>query len=407
MKARIGAVVIALFTISVFAGCSGSPQSGLPASNGNPIVSPSHAQAGVRSLRGARPFSSESVLYSFANAPDGANAWGSLINVNGTFYGTTITGGANNVGTVFSVSMSGVEHVIYSFAGGTDGANPYGGLVKVGSKLYGTTAFGGSNNNGTVYSVTTGGVEHVLYRFLGNSTDGVTPYAPLTNVNGTLYGTTDHGGSQFNGTIFSITTSGTYTSLHDFAGFPSDGAHSYAGFTNVAGVLYGATTVGGANDMGTIYTYTPGGSVHVLYSFAGGLDGAMPYACCVKIGKALYGTTAFGGKNDGTVFKITIATGAEKVLYRFLGGSDGAEPYAGLTNVNGTLYGVTQQQGASGNGTIFSIVPGGAYTKLHDFAATPDAGTSYATMLDVNGTLYGTSFAGGTAGDGAVFTFTP
>jgi len=40
---------------------------------------------------------------------------------------------------------------------------------------------------------TTAGFETVLYRFKGG-TDGWSPLSPLTNVNGTLYGTTSNGG---------------------------------------------------------------------------------------------------------------------------------------------------------------------------------------------------------------------
>jgi uncharacterized repeat protein (TIGR03803 family) len=391
---------IAIFAFSVFTGCSSAPQSGF-----SPSVASLHT--GAATSRFQRRNSSEAVLYSFVGSPtDGTAPFAGLTKVGGALYGTTEVGGANNDGTVFKISTSGAEQVVYSFAGGTDGATPYGGLVKVGNKLYGTTAFGGSNNNGTVYSVTTAGVEKVLYRFAGSPSDGATPYATLANLSGTLYGTTDHGGADENGTIFSITTSGAYHQLHSFTGAPSDGAHPYAGFINVSGTFYGATTVGGSSDAGTIYTLTPSGSENVLYSFAGGMDGAMPYACCAKVGQALYGTTVAGGMDHGTVFKLTIA-GVEKVLHRFKGGNDGAEPFAGLTSVNGKLYGVTQQQGANGNGTIFSITTSGAYNRLYTFVAQPDGSTPYGTLLNVSGTLYGTTFAGGSTGSGTVFSFLP
>jgi uncharacterized repeat protein (TIGR03803 family) len=63
-----------------------------------------------------------------------------LLDVNGTLYGTTFSGGTSNAGTVYSVSTSGVVKVLYSFKGGSDGAHPIGGLIDVKGVLYGTTS---------------------------------------------------------------------------------------------------------------------------------------------------------------------------------------------------------------------------------------------------------------------------
>jgi uncharacterized repeat protein (TIGR03803 family) len=76
-----------------------------------------------------------------------------LIDVNGTFYGTTAGGGASGDGTVFAVRTSGAERAMYSFKGGTDGANPQAGLVELNGALYGTTSAGGASGNGTVFAV--------------------------------------------------------------------------------------------------------------------------------------------------------------------------------------------------------------------------------------------------------------
>jgi uncharacterized repeat protein (TIGR03803 family) len=76
-----------------------------------------------------------------------------LIDVGGTFYGTTAWGGANNLGTVFSVTPSGAETVVHSFQGGNDGANPVGGLLNLGGTLYGTTSAGGPYGGGTVFAI--------------------------------------------------------------------------------------------------------------------------------------------------------------------------------------------------------------------------------------------------------------
>jgi uncharacterized repeat protein (TIGR03803 family) len=152
--------------------------------------------------------SSYKVVYNFAGGSDGARPLAGLINVNGTLYGTTVQGGGEGCyksfgcGTVFSVTPSGQETVLHAFTGGSDGANPKAGLIDVNGTLYGTTFHGGDTKCngrsgvgcGTVFSITPSGAETVLHGFTGPP-DGAWPAAGLRDVNGTLYGTTAEGGT--------------------------------------------------------------------------------------------------------------------------------------------------------------------------------------------------------------------
>jgi uncharacterized repeat protein (TIGR03803 family) len=144
------------------------------------------------------------VLHSFGSSGDGANPYAGLVNVKGTFYGTTLSGGANNEGTVFSITPSGTEAVLHSFGGSGDAYSPYAGLVNAKGILYGTTFYGGANGQGTVFSITLSGRETLLYSFQGGSGGGYHPYAGLVSVKGTLYGTTYYGGADGDGTVFSL-----------------------------------------------------------------------------------------------------------------------------------------------------------------------------------------------------------
>jgi uncharacterized repeat protein (TIGR03803 family) len=45
------------------------------------------------------------VLYRFANGPDGAHPSAGVIDVNGTLYGTTVSGGDNGSGTIYSITL--------------------------------------------------------------------------------------------------------------------------------------------------------------------------------------------------------------------------------------------------------------------------------------------------------------
>ena len=151
----------------------------------------------------------EKVLYSFCSqqgCADGQTPYASLINVKGTLYGTTLQGGANLFGTLFSITPDGKEKVVYSFGKARDAETPGAAKsINVKGTLYGTTYYGGAYNDGTVFSFDlTTGTEHVLHSF-GNGTDGIVPHVSLINVNGTLYGTTSLGGANGGGTVFSIT----------------------------------------------------------------------------------------------------------------------------------------------------------------------------------------------------------
>jgi uncharacterized repeat protein (TIGR03803 family) len=101
-------------------------------------------------------------LYSFcsvSNCADGSNPIGGVVqDQHGFTYGTTSAGGANGEGTVFKLSGNGKTlSTLYSFcpeAGCADGQNPSGSLSYANGVIYGTTATGGANGMGTVYSLT-------------------------------------------------------------------------------------------------------------------------------------------------------------------------------------------------------------------------------------------------------------
>jgi uncharacterized repeat protein (TIGR03803 family) len=295
-----------------------------------------------------------------------------------------VESGYSNLGeAVIPGGGSGSENALYSFAGGGDPKFPYAGLVfdKAGN-LYGTTELGGSNNQGTVFKMTPtsngGWTETVLYNFTGG-TDGGQPYASLVlDAAGNLYGTTNFGGS----------------------------ANCNLG-------------------CGTVFKLTPGSggwNETVLYTFSGGSDGREPYAR-LRFDAAgnLYGTTLLGGSISsvcstgcGTVFKLTHGSSGwtESVLYAFQGTTDGASPYDGLAfDAAGNLYGTTNAGGASGDGVIFKLTPGSSgWTEsvLHRFKGGNDGKNPYGDLiLDGAGNLYGTAYQGGSGGYGVVFELQP
>jgi uncharacterized repeat protein (TIGR03803 family) len=155
-------------------------------------------------------------LYSFQDQPDGASPYGGLIfDKSGNLYGTTYYAGANDLGTVYKLTHSNgvwTESVLYSFKGGSDGDSPISTLVSdAKGNLYGTTSDGGAAGCGcgTIFRLApgTGGTwtESVAYRFPGTPKPGFAYNGMVSDGKGNFYGTTVHGGSANDGTIYQFT----------------------------------------------------------------------------------------------------------------------------------------------------------------------------------------------------------
>ena len=316
----------------------------------------------------------ETILHRFQGIPDGANPLSELATASQVLYGTTNQGGmrcaqgATGCGTVFSTNSSGEEVVLHKFAGVPDGANPQGPLTLARGLLYGTTTSGGAkctqthDGCGTVFSINAQGAESVLYSFKGTP-DAQTPTGNLIYLNGTLYGTTVHGGPYNYGTVFSITPAGSEHIL--YSGKSPGDLKNPAGLVAMNGVLYGT----GEGEFGEalLYRLTTAGRIHIVHLFdATGRNGADPTGRLIAVGGLLYGTTQYGGEkgNGYGLLYVLSPSGFFRVLYRFKGAPDGAYPAAGVTDAKGNLYGTTDGGGSGchrddcgiGYGTVFRFL---------------------------------------------------
>jgi uncharacterized repeat protein (TIGR03803 family) len=305
------------------------------------------------------PAGQETVLYSFTGGADGAYPQAGVIpDSAGNLYGTTTSGGAWGWGAVYKLDTTGQETVLYSFTGGVDGSSPYAGVIRdASSNLYGTTTSGGAWGLGTVYKLDTAGQETVLYSFSVGA-DGANPFAGVVrDAAGNLYGTAYIGGTANLGVVYKVDTAGQETVLHNFTG-GSDGSQPYAGLVgDSSGNLYGTTYFGGAANAGVVYKLDTSGHETVLYTFTGGADGANPRAGAIRDSAGnLYGTTVQGGA-AGVVYKVDPA-GQETVLYSFTNGDAGGYPYSGvILDSAGNLYGTASNGGKGSNGLVFKLTP--------------------------------------------------
>jgi uncharacterized repeat protein (TIGR03803 family) len=364
-------------------------------------------------------------LFSFDFTDGGFPGAGLVQGIDGNFYGTTAYGGAYGAGTILKITPGGTLTTLYSFCshGGfcPDGENPSTELVQgADGDFYGATFCGGAKDLGTVFKITPSGALTVLHSFDGPGEDGERPDGTLAlGTDGDFYGTTvgDNTAGQ-DGTVFKITPTGTFTTLHKFDG--ADGAYPSGVLVQASnGDFYGTTGAGGASYNGTVFKITPSGTLTSLHSFDAP-EGTDPIGGLVQgTDGDFYGTASRGGASSycparygcGTVFRIT-PSGTLMKLYDFCSQTkcmDGSQPFAGLVlGTDGKFYGTTYAGGTdsscnygygAGCGTVFNIASAGTLTTLHSFDFT-DGLEPGALIQGTDGSFYGTTDGGGTNGFG-------
>ena len=253
---------------------------------------------------------------------DGQTPLGPLVQASdGNFYGATGSGGgANQCGTLFKITPAGTLSTLYTFTG-SDGCTPNGGLIQASDgNFYGTTQRGEANNQGIVYKLTPAGVLTTFYSFCSQvgCADGEQPEAGLVQAtDGELYGSTAYGGPNGVGTLFKVSLAGAFTLLHQFCSQQncSDGSRPLGALTEASdAVLYGTTSQGGTGTggAGTLFGLSLSGALATLYNFCSQpmcADGFAPNDGLIQASDGkLYGTTDAGGANTvGTVFSFTLA----------------------------------------------------------------------------------------------------
>jgi uncharacterized repeat protein (TIGR03803 family) len=332
----------------------------------------------------------------------------------GSLYGTRSPWAAANRGTVFTLKKDGTAfRVLHEFLGGPDdGADPEAALLLDGAgNLYGTTVFGGAADLGTVFKLRADGAKFGVLRSFSLNGNGLSPRAPLILDRAqNLYGTTsgyNYANLETPGTVFTMKTNGNgFRVLHAFRNEPSDGSNPVAPLVLGDGdILYGTTSEGGPTNSGTLFRLRIDGSGYtMLYTFSGTpADGNLPETGLVLDNSGdLFGTLTYAGvfklHNDGSGFVLLHSFGLDP--------QDGFFPESQLfLDTNGRLYGTTTEGGAAGIGTLYSInTDGTGYERFYSFKFQDVRNPFAALTSDPEGNLYGAASLGGAFGKGAVFT---
>jgi uncharacterized repeat protein (TIGR03803 family) len=260
-----------------------------------------------------------SVLHSFgssSNAAEGTAPEARMLQgADGYLYGETQSGGTNDAGTIFKISPLGdgvYYSVLHQFNFPTDGSDPEGGLTLGPDGYFWGMAIGTSE----IFKINSQGDFHVVYPFGDQATDGDLGASVTDNSlvwsQGYFYGAAPTGGTNNSGTAFRIDTNGNFSVIYTFTatdenGFNSDGAAPNGVIVGSDGNLYGTTQDGGTNGEGTIFMLTTNGVFTNLYTFNGVTDGGQPQCGLREASDGnLYGLVESGGtQGGGIVFQIT------------------------------------------------------------------------------------------------------
>jgi uncharacterized repeat protein (TIGR03803 family) len=239
-----------------FSGRNGSqPFSLVRGSDGN-LYGTAEGGAGQGLFLRVSPTGTVTSLHSFT-AAEGTPAGPVIQASDGNFYGTTTQGTSGD--NVYRITRAGALTIIHTFS---IGSLPAGGLLQASSgQLYGVTQIGSNPSGfGTLFRMTLAGTVTTIHTFTNGLDGGVPQTGLMQATDSNIYGTTSQGGAAGGGTIFQVTPTDTFTTMHSF--ILADGIDPETSSPGLVqgsdGKLIGVTTSGGASNGGTLYSYDLG-----------------------------------------------------------------------------------------------------------------------------------------------------
>ena len=314
-------------------------------------------------------------VYDFQNAADGAYPKVPPTQAqDGNLYGVTSNG---TVATLYKLTLAGVFTVMANLA--SQSYSPL--LLGTDGNLYGTTLSGGTFNSGTVFQFSPG---TKILKTIFNFHTEYSPHGPLMQgVDGALYGTTSGGGTSSGGVVFRVTIAGVYKVLVNFNTNPStNGATSFAGLVQGSDkFLYGVTSAGGSAGLGVLFKVsTTGTGYAVLHNFETATGDTPSSTPLLHTNGKIYGLTFHGGAktaygaaysfaNSLLPFTETVMrkSAKEGTVIQMLG--------QGFKSATGVLFGTSSATFTASSNTFLTVT------------VPPDATTASIEVLEPTGNL--------------------
>jgi uncharacterized repeat protein (TIGR03803 family) len=395
----------------------------------------------LESLEPRRLFSSLSQFAAFNSTNGLAPQSNLVVDANGDLFGTASQGGADGNGDVFEIASGGSTITPLASFNVGNGKTPGGTLViDASGNLYGTTSSGGASGDGTVFEITAASIladDPTITPLVSfDGADGDSPQGLAIDSQRNLYGATNSGGADNDGTVFEITAasiqsgSPAITPLGTFTGANGNTPGPQSSLVvDSNGNVFGTTETGGANNLGEVFEVTASSinaaapSIAPLVSFAG-LNGDNPDGgLAIDSQGDLFGTTQMGGLHystnylgSGSVFEITaagIAAGTPTITTladTFLNNDDESDPTGSIAlDASGNIYGTAGIVGGTTDGLVYEVPAGGgavATVGIFDMSGAEGSNPLGGVVLD-NGAIYGAAQSGGTNNDGDVFQVAP
>jgi len=335
------------------------------------------------------------ILHEFVSASGPRFPYGPLIEgQDGNFYGTSRSGGSA-AGTIFKITPQGTPTVLHTF---DRGQFDFFNMVET--------------SNGDLYGLADvdlqGHLGKMLFRFRPNDlsfsvvatydTWADYPSGLLTSDGTNFYGVGFQGGAESLGSVFRVTTNGSFTVIFSFSG--TNGAYPLGQLLKRGdGMLYGTALGGNGFDggwsgRGTVFKVTTNGIHTTLTSFAL-TNGSAPFGS-LRWGHdgQIYGTTVWGGAAGGTGTVFRISTDGLLTTVATFYGTNGLQPMSGVTQApNGKFYGVTAMGFTNSYwgevGSVFSVTTNGVLTTMAKFDGTNAVNPLAELILARDGNLYG------------------
>jgi uncharacterized repeat protein (TIGR03803 family) len=278
---------------------------------------------------------------------------------------------------------------------------PLGETPPIALSMDGGDGFFYYDDGGTFWKLQDGEPPTVFYQ-VDTSAEGSAIGSAVLGADGHFYGLTGYGAKSSIGTLYRLTRTGVFTTLHIFT--VAEGTPAFTQLLRGSDDLLYSTSYDGGVGHGVIHRITYDGTVSPLYTFTG-VEGRTPrYGLRQASDGWMYGVTLGSGSLQPTVFKVR-SDGMFQVLHTF---NDADGPAMAVTSApmefsDGNFYGSTLAG-------IYQMTPAGAIRVLHNAAfSVPSyagydrwgAGPNVVEGSDRN--LYGTAVNGGPDGNGVLF----